>query len=76
MVNRACALSGEIDIGTVDRFRDHLFEIIDECDAPIVRVDLHAVIFMDSAGYHALVDANDYAIRHGHVMSIRNLAPE
>ena len=66
----------EIDMSTVDRFRDDLYDIIDECDTPIVRIDLHVVTFMGSAGYHALIDANEYAIRHGHTMSIQNLAPQ
>lgn len=73
MANVPSALSGDIDICTADAFRDCLYEIIDECDVPIARVDLRAVSFMDSAGYHALVDANEYAIRFGHIMSIRNL---
>jgi anti-anti-sigma factor len=66
----------EIDRSTVDRFRDDLHETIDECDTPIVRIDLGDVSFMDSAGYHALIDANEYTIRHGHTMSIQNLAPQ
>jgi anti-anti-sigma factor len=66
----------EIDRSTVDRFRDDFYETIDECDTPIVRIDLGAVSFMDSAGYHALIDANEYAIRHGHTMWIQNLAPQ
>jgi anti-anti-sigma factor len=76
MANVPCAPSGEIDRSTVDRFRDDLYEIIDECDAPIVRIDLRAVTFMDSAGYRALIDANEHAIRRGHTMSIRNLDPQ
>jgi anti-anti-sigma regulatory factor len=40
--------SGEIDLATVDAFRDDLYDIIDLCDAPIVRVDLQAVTFITS----------------------------
>jgi anti-anti-sigma factor len=74
MANVPSAPSGDIDLATVDAFRDCLYEIIDQSDAPIVRVDLRAVTFMDSAGYHALMDADDYAIRRDRIMSIRNLS--
>jgi anti-anti-sigma factor len=76
MVNVLSALCGEIDLLTAGTFRDDLYEIIDQCNVPIVRVDLQAVTFMDSAGYHALVDADEYAIRRGHIMSIRNLSAQ
>jgi anti-anti-sigma factor len=76
MANVPSAPSAEIDLSTVDRFREDLYEIIDECDVPIVGIDLRAVSFMDSAGYHALIDANEYAIRRGHTMTIRNLAEQ
>lgn len=70
------ALCGEIDLATADAFRDNLYEMIDQCDVPIVRVDLRAVTFIDSAGFHAFVDANEYAIRHDHLMTIRNLTAQ
>ena len=76
MANALSAPCGEIDILTVDAFRDCIYEIIDQCDAPTVRVDLHAVTFMSSAGYHALIDADEYAIRHGHILTIRNLSTQ
>jgi anti-anti-sigma factor len=76
MANVLPVVSGEIDVGTADAFRAGLYEIIDRSDAPRVFVDLAAVTFIDSAGYHALVDADEYAIRSGHVMVIRNLSAQ
>lgn len=74
MAKVASAPSGEIDLATVDAFRDCLYEIIDECDVSIVRVDLQAVTFLGSSGCRALMDANEYAIRHGHLISICNIS--
>ena len=74
MANVPSDPSGDIDMSTADAFRDNLYEIIDLCDVPIVRVDLQAVTFMDSAGYHALLEADEYAMRRDHILSIRNLS--
>ena len=68
-------VSGEIDLATADEFRFVLHDLIDRCYPPIVHVDLAAVTFIDSAGYHALVEATEYARRRGHVLVIRNLSP-
>ena len=76
VANVLSTLRSEIDISTADAFRDDLYQIVDQCDVPIVRVDLHAVTFMDGAGFHALIDADEYAIRRGHIMSIRNLTAQ
>ena len=45
--------AGEIDISTVTRLREHLFELA-ACGCPLV-VDLDQVSFIDSAGLAALV---------------------
>jgi anti-anti-sigma factor len=76
VANVPSAPSGEIDVASAGTFRSDLYQIIDRCDAQIVHVDLHAVTFMDSAGYHALVDADEYAVRNGHVMVLRNLTEQ
>jgi anti-anti-sigma factor len=76
MANVTLEVSGEIDFATADAFRSRLYEIIDRSDAPPVFVDLAAVTFIDSAGYHALVAADEYATRRGHVMVIRNLSAQ
>lgn len=73
MVNVLSALWGEIDIATADAFGSDLYDLIDRCDLPIIHVDLAAVTFIDSAGYHALIDATDYGSRRGHVLVLRNL---
>ena len=66
------ALRGEIDFATADAFRSGLYDLIDRCDLPIVHVDLRAVTFLDSAGYHALVEATEYGSRHGHVVVLQD----
>lgn len=76
MANVTSALSGEIDYSTADVFGSDLCDLIDRCDLPIVHVDLRAVTFMDSAGYHALVEASEYGSRRGHVLVIRNLSAQ
>jgi anti-sigma B factor antagonist len=48
------AVGGEVDLATVERFRDALLEAQ---GSPRVAVDLSAVTFMDSSGLHALVAA-------------------
>jgi anti-anti-sigma factor len=76
MADVPSAVCGEIDLATADAFRADIYQIIDRSDAPAVFVDLAAVTFIDSAGYHALVDADEYAIRSGRLMVIRNLSEQ
>lgn len=38
-------------------------------------IDCSAITFMDSAAYHALLEAHEYAIDHDHVLVIRSLNP-
>ena len=76
MANVLSALCGEIDIATADAFRSDLHDLIGRCDRPIVHVDLAAVTFMDSAGYHALVTATEYASDRGNVLVLRNLSAQ
>jgi anti-anti-sigma regulatory factor len=38
-------------------------------------VDCSGITFMDPAGYHALVDATNYATRRSHTLVIRNMSP-
>lgn len=78
MANPLSALCGDIDIdiATADAFRSELFDLIDQCDLPTVHVDLAAVTFMDSQGYHALADAHEYASRRHRVMVIQNLTEQ
>ena len=52
-----------------------LCEVIDRSDEAIVGVDCSTLTFMDSAAFHALVDATEYAARRGHTLVVRNLSP-
>jgi anti-anti-sigma factor len=70
-----CAASGEIDMATACLLHDDLYDAIDRSADEVVIVDCSSVTFIDAAGYEVLVEATEYAIRHGHIVSIRNLSP-
>jgi len=57
------AVTGDIDISTVTRLRERLFELADNGETLIV--DLNRVTFIDSAGLGALVGAARRAAAHG-----------
>ena len=57
------AVAGEVDIATVTRLRERLFELA-ASGRPLV-VDLDQVRFIDSAGLAALVGAARRAATHG-----------
>jgi anti-sigma B factor antagonist len=57
------AVTGEIDISTVARLRERLFELADNGGTLIV--DLNRVTFIDSAGLGALVGTARRAAAHG-----------
>ena len=57
------AVAGEVDIATVARLRESLFELA-ASGRPLV-VDLDQVAFIDSAGLAALVGAARRAAAHG-----------
>ena len=57
------AVAGEVDIATVTRLRERLFELT-ASGRPLV-VDLDQVRFIDSAGLAALVGAARRAAAHG-----------
>ena len=69
-----CKAVGEIDAVTGAAFGVLLRDAIDGSDEPLVSVDCTGVTFMDPAGYHALVDATQYAARRGHTLVIRNVS--
>jgi anti-anti-sigma factor len=66
---------GEIDRATAAAFNADLHDAIDSSDEAFVSVDCSGVTFMDSAGYHALLDATNYAVRRGHTLVIRDPSP-
>lgn len=70
-----CKALGEIDTATATAFDAELHDAIDNADEAFVNVDCSGLTFIDSAGYHALVDATNYAVRRGHTLVIRNLSP-
>jgi len=55
--------TGVIDISTVSRLRERLFEVAD-AGRPLI-VDLEQITFIDSAGLAALVGASRRAEEHG-----------
>jgi anti-anti-sigma factor len=71
---RVCNAIGDIDSATAPHFIADLRRVIDNSDEAFVSVDCSDVTFMDSAGYHALVNATRYAARRGHTLMIRNLS--
>ncbi len=70
-----CKAMGEIDCATAPSFNATLHDGIDSSDDLLVVVDCSDLTFIDSAGYHVLVDATGYAVRRGHTLVIRNLSP-
>jgi anti-anti-sigma factor len=70
-----CKALGEIDTATAPSFHADLHDAIDNADEAFVHVDCSGLTFIDSAGYHALVDATSYAVGRGHTLVIRNLSP-
>ena len=66
------AVAGEVDIATVTRLRERLFELA--ASGRTLVVDLDQVSFIDSAGLAALVGAANRAAAHGgslHVVCAR-----
>ena len=59
-----CTAMGEIDLATAPTCRATLRDTIDHSDVESVVVDCTGLTFMDSQGFHALVNASEYAIRH------------
>jgi anti-anti-sigma factor len=70
-----CKAFGEIDTSSAPAFNAHLHDAIDSSDEALVVVDCSGVTFMDSAAFHVLVDATEYAVRRGHALVIRNMSP-
>jgi anti-anti-sigma factor len=67
-----CEAIGDIDMATVPALIVDLRYAIDNADETIVGVDCSRVTFMDSTGYHALMDATTYAAARGHTLVIRD----
>ena len=69
-----CKAFGALDATTAPSFNTDLHDAIDNADEAFVNVDCSGLTFIDSAGYHALVNATNYAVRPGRTLVIRNLS--
>jgi anti-anti-sigma factor len=54
----AVEVRGEVDLSTADRFAEGLRAASSLRDGDLV-LDLHSLVFMDSSGLHALIEAAD-----------------
>jgi anti-anti-sigma factor len=70
-----CRAIGDIDMTTAAAFNADLHDTIDGSDESRVSVDCSDLTFIGPAGYHALVDATDYAARRNRTLVIRNMSP-
>jgi len=68
-----CEAGREIDLCTAPGFAATMRTEIDWVDNRAVFIDCSDITFMDSSAFHALVDADRYALEHGHLLIIRNL---
>jgi anti-anti-sigma factor len=69
-----CKALGDIDFATAPAFYADLHDAIDTSDEALVSVDCSDMTFIDSAGYHVLVEASEYAVRRGRSLVIRSLS--
>ena len=67
-------VAGEVDIATVTRLRERLFELAAN-GRPLV-IDLDDVAFIDSAGLGALVGAAKRAAAHGGTLHVVCARPQ
>jgi anti-anti-sigma factor len=70
-----CEAIGDIDLASAPALAANLRETTDGSDEVIISVDCSGVTFMDSAGFHVLVTATEYAAHRGHTLVIRNASP-
>ena len=70
-----CRAIGEIDLVTAPALNAAVHDAIDRSESTSVVVDCSDVTFMDSAGFHVLVNATEYATRRGRTLVIQNLSP-
>ena len=64
----------EIDLATAPAFTVAICEMIDWAENRTVVIDCSAITFMDSSGYHALMEAHDYAVSQDHSLVLYGLA--
>jgi anti-sigma B factor antagonist len=61
--------SGELDIGTAAQLRQHLHDVLDKRDAPLI-LDLTDVQFIDSTVLGVLVSVHKRLVERGHVLTL------
>jgi anti-anti-sigma factor len=64
----------EIDHASAPAFLAAMCEMIDWADNRAVVVDCSSITFLDSSGFHAFMDAHEYAIERDHLLVIYGLA--
>ena len=64
----------EIDLSTASAFLESMCDAIDSATHRTVFIDCSAITFMDSSGFHALLDAGDHALKQDRALVIRGLA--
>ena len=67
-------VAGEIDLSTVTRLRERLFEIATSGNALVV--DLDRVTFIDSVGLSVLVGTANRAVAHGSSLQVACAPPK
>jgi anti-anti-sigma factor len=70
-----CKAVGEIDLATVPGLTADMQNSIDDSHEELVCVACSGVTFTDSSGFHAFVDATEYAARRGRRLVIREMSP-
>ena len=65
----------EIDLVTAPAFLAAMRKMIDWADNRAVVIDCSSITFLDSSGFHALIDAHWHAIELDHLLVIYGLAP-
>lgn len=70
-----CGAIGEIDFATASVLSGDLHDAIDNSDTEQVVLDCSGLTFIDSSGFHALVEATAYAVGNDHTLVIRHMAP-
>jgi anti-sigma B factor antagonist len=70
-----CEAHGDIDLATAPALSRALRSSIEATSGDRVVVDCADVQFMDSSGFHVLLDASRYAATLGRVLEVRDASP-
>jgi anti-anti-sigma factor len=64
------AVSGELDLSSALTFEEELRRIEENCDMPLLVLDLRSLKFMDSTGLRLILSAHARAINRGRKLAI------